>query len=111
MMIRAGDLDRRITIQAATETQTASGFPAKTWADVATVWCRRLDVGARERFEAGQDLAERVAKFTIRWRPGVTTKQRLVEPDGTIWGIDGLAEIGRRVGIEITASIQPDEGL
>ncbi len=80
--MRAGELDRRITIQRSTPTQDSTGDPVKSWATLATVWARFEPVGTREAFQEGQ---ERVAwadgKFVMRWRSDVTptTKDQVID--------------------------------
>jgi SPP1 family predicted phage head-tail adaptor len=107
--LKAGHLNRSVTLQVKTTTQTATGYPEETWSDVATVRARRLDVGGQERIQAERELASRTAKFLIRWREGVTAEHRLKEGD-QVWDIEGIAEMGRREALEITAVAQPDGG-
>ena len=71
-------LDRRITIQSATETQDAHGQPVETWSDfLAELPAEYLPVSGAEQFQAQQVLARAVAKFRIRWRDDLTRKMRL----------------------------------
>ena len=77
-------LDRRITIQSATETQDAHGQPIETWADFATeLPAEYLPVSGAEQFQAQQVLARAVAKFRIRWRDDLTRKMRVIFDDVT----------------------------
>ncbi len=100
--MRGGHLDRQIVIQQAAESRDSFGEPVKTWSTFATVWASKLDIVGRERFAARQDLAEESTVFRIRWLAGVTAKMRIVH-DGKTYGIQGLAELGRSEGIDITA--------
>ena len=100
--MRAGAMDREITIEAVTETRTATGAVSKSWATFATVWAERRDVRASEQFKANREMAERATVWRIRYLPGLTEKHRI--NDGVqIWDIDAIAEIGRRDGLEILA--------
>ena len=72
------NLDRRITVQSATETQDAHGQPVETWADfLAELPAEYLPVSGAEQFQAQQVLARAVAKFRIRWRDDLTRKMRV----------------------------------
>ena len=77
-MTDPGSLDRRITIQQATEAQDSKGQPIKTWAALATVWAEVIPVGGSEIFQARQVGAETVAKFRIRYRSDIERKMRVV---------------------------------
>lgn len=100
--MRAGNLDREITIEAVTETRTATGAISQSWATFATVWAERKDVRASEQFKANREMAERATVWRIRYLPGLTEKHRI--NDGTqTWDIDAIAELGRRDGLEVLA--------
>ena len=77
-MMRAGRLNRRITLQSATEVRDAYGQAVKTWADVATVWAEVMPLSGREREIASQTAAETNVKFRIRWRSDITADMRVV---------------------------------
>ena len=104
----AGALDRRITLQRATEgAQDGFGQPATTWATLATVWASRADVSDGERVSAGQRDSALMARFVIRSSiaaRSVTTQDRLTH-EGATWQIKGVKETGdgRLRFIEITA--------
>lgn len=102
MGLAAGRLDRRITIEQPSFSQDASGQPVATWSTLATVWGAKKDIRGRERFAAEQEIAEETTVFLIRWRNDVTVEMRLVH-DAKTYRIEGLAETGRREGLEITA--------
>lgn len=96
--MRSGRLDRRLTIQAVTETRGSAGDVVETWADVATVWAEKMDEKGREYFAAAQVTAERPTRFTIRWRSGLTAKHRVV-CEGVTYDVQAIDEIGRRKGL------------
>jgi SPP1 family predicted phage head-tail adaptor len=109
-LIRSGTLDRRITLQRATVTQNTIGEGAQAWAALATVWASVAYIKDAEREKSGQIRAERQARFMIRWSPTVASinaKDRLVF-DGSTYEIWGTKEIGRREGIEISATMRAD---
>lgn len=101
--MRAGRLSRRITLLEPQEAQDGGGAPIRTWVEVAHLWAEIVPVGGRERLQAPQTIAERTARIRIRWRAGVNEAMR-IRHDGILWEILGIAEIGRREGIEFTAS-------
>lgn len=107
----AGDLDRKITIQRATEVPNEFNEPVLTWADFMSNWsAKREDVSERQQTEmiaAGQVGAFLVSRFTIRSSSEartVTPKDHLIH-EGATWSIHGVKEAaeGRRRFIQITA--------
>lgn len=95
--------NRRVQVQQATETQDDLGAPVEAWATVRNWWVERKDVRGQERFRSDQEIAVRTAVFTGRWFSGLTAKMRLVH-DGLTWDIEGIAELGRRHELEVTAT-------
>jgi SPP1 family predicted phage head-tail adaptor len=108
MALKAGDLDRRITIQLAVKTPDASGEPIEVWSDLATVWAEVVPLGGREFFEARQVNAEQTTRFRIRYRADITREMRVIYPipDGDTYGIEAAEEdrrFARREALLITA--------
>lgn len=117
-MIRAGTLDRRITIEAkgvARDPEYGSEVPG--WLPVAS----RIPASVRdalptvrrmERVEQGIETASQMTRIRIRYRSGLTSAMRIVlhgkrglagqpdEPDRLLQIISGPAEVGRREGLE-----------
>ncbi len=102
--MRAGDLDRKITIQSATEAQDGYGEAVPTWGTFATVWAKFTPNRGGERFAANQIVAQADGVFRIRWQPGITEKMR-VSYDGDIYDIQYIAEIGRHEALDLYARI------
>lgn len=98
-------LDRRITIESPAEINNAIGEPVATWAPFAVVWAALRPVRGRERIAADQVAAEVDVLITIRWLAGVTEKMR-VNHDGRLYDIQHVAEVGRRDGLELAASLR-----
>ncbi len=96
--------NRPVEVQQVTETQDETGQPVESWATIRTVKAARKDVRGFERLRAQQELAERTSVFTMRWFSGLDAKMRLSH-DGLIWDIEGIAELGRRVALEVTATV------
>ncbi|MBM3545281.1 MAG: head-tail adaptor protein [Alphaproteobacteria bacterium] len=110
MALQAGDLDRRITIERCTEMRDAFNNPVKTWGPLATVWASRADVSDSERSAAQEIGAEITTRFRIRWSRALSDvdPRDRVRFDGRLYGIAAVKEIGRREGLEITASARSD---
>ena len=100
--MRAGALDRRLTIQRAITTPNAFNEPVASWADVATVWARQQPNRGAERFAAQQIVGQGTMTFQIRYRTDVRVTDRILY-QGRIWNVLDVREVGRRVITEIDA--------
>lgn len=81
VVLNAGDLDQRITIQRRAAGVDALGHEAKGWTDYATVWARVLTTGGREALQAGAVQGEATIECRIRYRADLlhdSTGQRIV---------------------------------
>jgi len=108
--MRAGRLDRRIVIQRAISSADAFNQPVETFSTLATVWAEAIPVNDGERMKAGQTLADKMIRFTIRYSStvdNVDPRDRIVF-DGRTYDIAGVKEIGRREGLEITATARAE---
>ncbi len=73
-----GKLRHRITIQTPTITRSDRGAEVLTWADTATVYADIRTVGGQEQVIANQlETATLLHTITIRYRTGLTSKQRI----------------------------------
>lgn len=108
--MRAGKLDRRLTIlRAALEDDGFQNTPGD-FASVATVWASREDISDGERGRAGGVSATATTRFQVRYSTttaAVTPKDRVSE-GGQTFDVLGIKQIGRRVGFEITAARRAD---
>lgn len=100
-MIGAGALDRRITVQRATETRDpGTNAVLQSWANHLTDAPASVKTAAgREFLEGAQIVSERRAVFTIRWAEVAVTDR--VSFDGRIYNISDVREIGRRRFLEL----------
>lgn len=108
--MQASGRDRLITIQRNTLTYDEKNQPVENWADLAQAWAEKRDVSDGERFEAARVDAQITTRFRLLWSPqiaDVNPKDRIAF-DGRTYDISGVKEIGRREGIEITASARAD---
>ena len=95
-------MDRRITILTLSAGTDAWNQSSSVYNSLATVWAEVRDSGSREREEADQRVTLSSKLFTIRHRSDVTTLHR-IQYDGDTYEITGIAEIGRKEGLRITA--------
>ena len=98
--MRAGKLDRSITIERFTETISPAGKPSQAWTVLAMVPAQLVEASTEEFLRKFGEDAETVAMFRIRHLDGVTTKDRVVYNERP-FNIAEIKEIGRRVGLEL----------
>lgn len=101
--MNSGEMDRRITIKTPTETKNDEGDVTVTWSNFARPWAKVIHLRGQELFAARQIVPNAELKIRIYWRDGITEKMR-VEHDGVEYGIQHIAEIGRRKRIELILS-------
>lgn len=111
--MRAGLLDRRITIQGKSITQSDSGDEVVTWTTVATVWAEKVEIRGLERFSIKQIVGHSVKTFKIRWSAAVAaiTNEHRIVFDGRLFDITDVRELDRRVGIEIDCYAPGEDSL
>ena len=100
-----GKLDRQILLQAPTAA-AQNGFgevaPA-SFTNVGTVWAERKPTPAgTEVFQASEQTAVQPVVYQTRYRADVKPTWQFVD-QGTTYHITAVAEIGRRVGLTLTA--------
>lgn len=103
-----GRLDRRITLLTNRNMTDDWNQNSSVYETLATVWAHVADPGAREREEADQRVTVRSKVFTIRYRSDVNALTRITY-DSDTYEITGLAEIGRREGLRITADARDND--
>ncbi len=104
----AGRLDRLVTIeyrQVARDAQT--GAEVATWQPLASVWASKEDftnVGASEEYmrPGGLEAYGGIGRIKIRWCGDIDTTMRLNLGGGELRQITGMAEIGRREGLQLS---------
>ncbi|MGG7567899.1 phage head closure protein [Rhodovulum sp. DZ06] len=108
--MRAGALDRRVTLQRATFAPGAFNEPEATWEDLGRPWAAMAAVSDRERHLAAERGAEITHRFTIRrayaWAD-LNPKDRLLS-GGRVYDIEGVKEVDRDA-LEITANARVDQ--
>lgn len=115
--MRAGNLDRRITLQRKVVTQSSTGQPIETWSSLTgNRWASVRPVDGDERFTAPQYAAKQQVEFRIRWSSDVadfTPLDRILYPadssDPTaIYDVLAVHELGRRDGFLIVTFRRSD---
>ncbi|WP_328591732.1 phage head closure protein [Pararhizobium mangrovi] len=98
--MRAGKLDRTISLERQTETVADSGAISKTWTKIATVRAEIVTASMHERLTGYGEAENGNVVFRIRYLAGLTTADR-VTYDGKHFDLDEIVEIGRRRGLEL----------
>lgn len=103
----AGDLDRRV--QFLRSELIDDGYqtrPGPYEPHGGPVWAARQSVRDAERYAASTVGVDTTDRFTVRWSSftaQIKHSDRLA-CEGRTYGIVGIKELGRRAGVEITAS-------
>ncbi len=118
--MRAGRLDRLITIQRKASTQSDSGEPVEAWSTIANrIAASMSPVRGDERFTGEQLVGQQQVEFRIRYFAAVAElgqHDRIVypalesgEPDlRNVYDILATHEIGRREGLQIITQRRAD---
>lgn len=102
----AGALDREIELKSVTVgTDSETGDETESEVSVANVMAKYKPMTSKERFSAARDVSEDVGTFRIWWRSDVNKFNRIVY-DSKTWEITGVAEVGRKEGLDLTAEVK-----
>jgi SPP1 family predicted phage head-tail adaptor len=82
MVLSAGELRKRVTIQYPAKTRGNDGSETVTWTDLYTVWAKIGPIGgtregSREYFGADQTIADAKTEIIIRYKTGVNPTMRI----------------------------------
>lgn len=86
-----GALDKRITIQSPSESQDEYGAPTQDWTDAATTWAAIRAATGKEIYASSGFVSQLSHVITIRWRTGISAKQRVVYR-GRIFEIQAVSD-------------------
>ena len=95
MRTRTGVLNKRLTIQQATEVIDTFGEPDQTWSTLAVVWGKVKPISAAETYSAQQVGMTVNHEVWIRHRSGVIPKMRILFGTRTL-EIDGVVNLDER---------------
>ena len=98
--MRAGTLDRTISIQRATEVRDDLGVVTTTWATLATMCAALIQASTSEYLQGAGLQGDAAVIFRTRFLDGVTVRDRVLY-GGTAHDIQEVKEIGRRKGLEL----------
>ncbi|WP_353641964.1 phage head closure protein [Mesorhizobium sp. WSM2239] len=98
--MRAGKLDRIITIERATTTVDDYGTPAEGWAILATIRAQLIQGTAEEFIRSFGTATESAVIFRIRYLDGITLADRVTHA-GRTFDLKEVKELGRREGLEL----------
>lgn len=108
--MQARSLDRTITLERFGETYDEWNQPIQGWTELGTRKASKKDVSDGEKLRAAQVGATISTRFVVRYdslTKTITGADRLT-CDGREYAIVGTKELGRREGIEITATTGND---
>ncbi len=100
--MRAGELNKRITIQTkGTPTRDSFGAEVIAWSTFATVWAAVEPLSGREYLAAQQATATVDTRIRIRYFAGVLPEMRIVYGSRTfeIVSVINVKEVGRELQI------------
>lgn len=98
--MRAGDLDRVISIERKMSETTAAGDVIDHWDEILTLRAKVTHEAGREFFQSGQTFSEARVLFLVRYHPNVRVTDRVVF-EGQRYDVNNIREVGRRVGLEL----------
>lgn len=102
--MRAGKLDRRITLRTKSTTKNSFGEDVVTWTDIGTAWAHWMPKGGAERWASQVMLDSADGMFEIRHRTDLDALDQIVFEGKEYRIIGEPAEIGRRDGLLIQVS-------
>ncbi len=106
-MTTAGELNRRLVLEAPVESPDGAGGVTRAYAPAMTVWAKVEPVSARNAVVADAPGATITHRITIRQYAAVTTRHRFVE-GSTVYRIVSLREDGSRRFLIIGAEQRAD---
>lgn len=122
--MRAGRLDRRVTIQRKVVTQSSSGQPVESWVTLAARrWASHSPLTGDERFTDPQYAGKQQVEWGIRWSADVadlSPLDRIVYPalaagspppipdHASVFDVVAVHEIGRREGLRVVTVRRAD---
>ena len=103
--MQAGRLNRRCTLQSASQQVDELGQPIPGWTDVATVWADIRMKSGLESIKAGASVSVVQASIRIRYRAGVNAGMRVVH-NLTAYNITAvMPDVGGREFVDLVAEV------
>ena len=98
--MRAGTLDRLITIESESTALDLYGAPTKVWTAVATMRAQVLQFATDDHESERGNTTDTKITFRMRWMDGLTLDNRLCY-QSQAFIIRQIKEIGRRIGLDV----------
>jgi SPP1 family predicted phage head-tail adaptor len=98
--MRAGKLDRTLTLQRLTRAVSPAGTVSEAWADFATVRAELVSSAVTEAAAGFGEADNSALVFRIRYRRDLTTEHRVIY-EGRALDLTGILELGRRRALEL----------
>ncbi len=77
MHMRAGELDKKVTIQYPTKSKNSFGEDIETWTDfTVNIWCSIEPVSGSERWLQQERISEATFKIKMRYRANLNSTMR-----------------------------------
>jgi hypothetical protein len=127
MAMRAGQFDRRVTLQVRARVQDGTGDPVEGWRDLYPelrhgIPAQKIEGPAAERYVGAQLIAVAATVFRMRYSPALlevypdTHRLLFRTPSGAVrtYLVHGAVEIGRREGVALACAARaenPDSDL
>jgi len=102
--MKAGILDRRITIQEKTEVKATNGQRTLTWSTFISTWSNPVEKIGQEKTDNNNRSTTRMVNFRIRFRDDITNEMRVVW-ENKYYKIEDTKELGRREGLILSTSL------
>lgn len=104
MGLKAGSLNKLVTIQAKTDTVDAIGQPVNTWVDVATVWADIRYLSGLESIKSDADVSIAKVSVRVRYIADIKPSMRVVY-EGVIYQIKAVLPSGK-VYMDLACEVQ-----
>lgn len=104
--MKAGLLDRRVALLKRSTVRNPEHGEDEVFKETEQMWAQVVPVSGRDFFAAAQTHNERTIRFRTRYRTDIETTDRLGYQQQQ-FNIVAIAELGRRDGLEITATVAP----
>lgn len=104
--MRAGELDRLITIRQNMPVTDSFGEPIESWTTLAIVWAGVKPTQETEKFIFEQEAAFEIMDFKVRYESRFRDYKLSIVWDGKTFDIIRIKELGRNEGLIITGKAQ-----
>ena len=100
--MRAGELDRLITIKENKPTESATGDEMQNLVTLGVEWARVTSKASSEPFKSEQEAGFEVLDFKIRYKSKYEDYRLIILYKTRTYDIESIVEIGRREALLIT---------